>query len=190
MAKRGATAIATVLLATGVASGQAQAEPAAVPRVVLHVRDYQDVPARDLTSAEELASRAYESVGILLEWTDGAARVASPDDRRHFDVVILTKEMTDRTAKADSLGQASPVTRRAYIYYRRILNHAFETKSDPTRVLALVLAHEVGHLLLPTLRSHTTNGLMRQTPRGRIVNVPTFDAAQLPLLRASLMARR
>ena len=156
--------------------------------VVLHVTDYSHMPAKELEQAERLASDAYARVGVDVIWTDGCAAQAGADEALHLDVVILTAAMTARRhPPALAFGQAAHETRHAFIYGARITEHAFQTGSDPRWVLGLVLAHEVGHMLLPTY-GHTPSGLMRAFWEGRVVAIPDFLPAQAATIRTQLAA--
>jgi len=166
-------------------SSVATAEPVTVATVVAHVRDYQQVPAGELAAAQQVASHVYEKIGVRLAWT-GRSRVDESAGSLHVDVVILDSAMTTRNnPEPKAFGDASHATRRAYIYYRRILDYARQTQSDPVRALALVFAHELGHVLLPEY-SHSPSGLMRGSWEGRLVYVPPFSATQAEAIRATL----
>lgn len=188
MAKQAAKVVAAVAAATFLAAARSFADPAPAATVVLHVADYAKVPAGEMGSAQQAAARVYERIGVQLVWTDGSARLAPADGAVHLDVWILTAEMTHRMKAApDGFGQASHSTKRAYIHYSRILAYAKQSASDPARVLALVLAHEVGHMLLPEY-SHAPSGLMRANWEGRIVGIPDFLPAQANTISRMLMA--
>jgi hypothetical protein len=119
-------------------------------------------------------------------WTGGASATAPADGALHLDVLILSEDRTqEKMSEADALGEASSLTRRAYIHYSRVLAYATRTMSDSRCVLALVLAHEIGHMLLPE-PSHTTSGLMRANWRGQIAVVPGFSPTQAATIRALL----
>jgi len=161
-------------------------EPARRAKVVLHVKDYQPVPPGQLREAEVVVRSIYARIGVDVVWTTGAARMAPADGDRHVDVVIMNKEMTDRDAPdAKAFGKGNMLIHRATIYFPRIVAHAHKTQSNPSRVLALVLAHEVGHTLLPEY-SHSSSGLMRARWDGAIVQIPGFAREQADAIRAML----
>jgi hypothetical protein len=178
-------------------SGVAVASPGDVAPLVLHVTDYAHLKTRDLDlktgdllDAERLAAGVYARIGVRVVWTDGCAAGAAADGAVHLDVILLSAEMTARrqpTPPPLTFGQASRETRRAFIYSARVINHAIQTGSDPSHVLALVLAHEVAHMLLPVY-SHTISGLMRPYWEGRIVAIPDFLPSQADEIRTRLAA--
>ncbi len=184
---RATAAAALTAIALGAAPQSAFAN-SHLQTVVLHVTDYSHMPAKDLEEAERLASDVYARVGVDVIWTDGCAAQAGVDAALHLDVVILTAAMTARRhPPALAFGQASHETRHAFIYGARIIDHAMRTGSDPRWVLGLVLAHEVGHMLLPRY-SHTPSGLMRASWEGRVALLPDFLPAQAATIRSLLAA--
>ena len=172
-------ALAAIQVALLVAARSAGAAPEPVQTsVVLHVKDCDHVPSRQLAEAERLVSDVYATGGVTIVWTDGAATLAAPDGRFHADVFILNLDQTQRKhPEPAAFGQASHITRRAYLYYGRILQHAVRTGGDPAIALAVVLAHEVGHVLMPEA-GHADSGLMRATWEGRLATVPALTTAE------------
>lgn len=103
---------------------------------------------------------------------------------------LLTKERADRhAAHRKALGQGSPRTRRAYVFYERIVRFAGNTDSDLGVVLAVVFAHEIAHTLMARY-NHSPEGLMRANFHGRIASVPDFGQRQATLIRAALTSAR
>jgi hypothetical protein len=179
-----AATVAGMMFGALMAAGDSYADPTPVATIVLHVTDYQHVPPRRLAEAQKLAAAVYNRIGVKLVWTDGVRSQAAADGCTHVDMVILDRAMSDRSNPDPTAeGQASHATKRAAIYYPRVVNHAAKTQSDPTRALAVVLAHELGHVLLPAY-SHTREGLMRASSEGRVVKVPNFATHQADTIRA------
>jgi len=179
--------VALAVVAT-LAGGRAVAAPGDTAPLSLHVTDYAHLKRGELLEAERLAAGVYARIGVRVVWTDGCATEAARDEALHLDVIILSEEMTARRQPAPGpmiFGQASRETRRAFIYSARVINHAIQTSSDPRLVLALVLAHEVGHMLLPEY-GHTTSGLMRSYWEGRIAAIPDFLPSQGEQIRSGL----
>jgi hypothetical protein len=161
MANRRAKGAAIIFLAAGalMAPEQLSAEP--VPSVVLRVHDYHKLPAGDLMDAEKIVTGIYERVGVHLVWIrprSGRSAIAASA----LDIVILSADMTElMKPDPDACGRASAV---------------------------LVLAHEVGHLLLPA-NSHARFGLMKPTMKGRILLIPDFTPEQGRTIRARLSSK-
>jgi hypothetical protein len=184
MANREATAVVVVgILATGARATAAPAD------VVLHVTNYAEVPAGQFADARRAVVAVYANIGVHVVWAGGVAASAPADGALHLDVVLLNAAMAKRQQpNADAFGQASHETKRAYIFCERVLAHAQSTGSDPGRMLGLVLAHEIGHMLLRG-HSHTAVGLMRADWIGTITAIPEFTAEQAKTIRTLLSER-
>jgi hypothetical protein len=183
---KAAVVVAATLVASVIGPGRALGASPDMPTVVLHVNHLVDVPADQLAEAQKIATRTYANIGVRLVWTGGFARATAPDGALHLDVILLGAAAADRkNANRMAFGQAGRVIRRAYIYYSRIADHARETSTHLAMILAFVLAHEVGHMLLPEY-SHAPSGLMRARWEGRLMFVPDFAADQAATIRALL----
>jgi hypothetical protein len=190
MAKAARSAVVAMMAAGALIGGsRATAAETADADVVLHVTSYERIPAAEMAAAQQAVVQVYGRIGVRIAWAGGVAAEATADGARHVDVIFLTAAMADRKQpNASAFGQASHVTGRAYIYPARILAHASRTSSDPELVLGLVLAHEIGHVLLPEY-SHTPSGLMRAQWQGRLVAIPGFLPEQAATIRTLIAAR-
>lgn len=181
---------ALAALLAGIPGGSAAADGPAdsAPAVfVVHVTDYQHVPAGEMADVRRLVSAVYMRDGIAAVWAEGSARIAPHDGRLHVDLVLLNSEMTRRQGPGPlDLGRASHTTRRAYVYYPRVDAVSAEQQCDRRLALALVVAHELGHVLLPAY-SHAPTGLMRAGIDGPVRSIPPFERAQGATIRALLM---
>jgi hypothetical protein len=143
-----------------------QAEPLTI---TLHVHNYARVPSAVLTRAEDEATRIYRALGVDLVWVDLSAHSAYPpsENLSKFDLTIniLSGVMAERKrAAGDVMGAApgSPEKRGnlAYVFYARVARLAHGVPNDAeSKILGHVMAHEMGHLLLPA-NSHTQSGVM------------------------------
>ena len=128
--------------------------------IVLLLVNEADVPSHVLSQAQDEASRIYQGHGIRLVWTD-------PDTERgdyRFTVKILPRTLTGKGVDGRAMGVA-PGTREtrgtlAYAFYDRIKEVTITIGADAGLILGHVIAHEIGHLLLP-YNSHAKTGLMR-----------------------------
>jgi hypothetical protein len=122
---------------------------------------------RILSAAEYRASGIFRRAGVEVQWI-GAGDCSLVPQATHIAVVILSKAPRGWTSR-DAMGFAPSRTgnyRRAYVFYDRVQEFV-ESKTDtssqivgPFIVLAHVIAHEIGHLLIPG-EAHTANGIMR-----------------------------
>ena len=88
------------------------------------------------------------------------------------------------TVPGDVLGLAARQVGRAYIFTRRIATLALRQGDDFRRVLGWVMAHEVGHLVLP-VEGHAEEGIMRATVGASGLN---FTAKQGIAMRSIILA--
>ncbi|MEQ1910147.1 MAG: hypothetical protein ABMA15_15080 [Vicinamibacterales bacterium] len=198
MNKATATVAAMVVLVAATAGGRLDAAPLAGQDaalvagqvVVVHVTDYRRIAPRDLRSAEQLAAQVYRAIGVQVIWVDDQVETAQPDGSFHLQVVLLSRAMTAMKCQQDGVsdntfGIARKVGRRAYIFYDRIADHAARARFEVSHALAIVLAHEIGHLLLPAY-SHSPSGIMRADLEGPLVRVPNFTNEQGAAIRGLL----
>ena len=184
MAKTTAKAAGFVALAMVLGVSPAQADSQDAPTFVVHVRDSQGVPARELAKAQAEVSSVYGRAGVRIEWTGGAAALATADGRVHVDLIVLNRQMADRMVPDENvLGRGSHVTKRAVIFYSRLISRSQKTTSRPESFLAYIMAHELGHAFLPEY-SHAPTGLMRAGWEGeRLIKVPDFVPSQAQEMR-------
>ena len=191
MARTTAGMVAMVAIMTACAANSSDAAADSEPVVVLHVTNDAHVSRGDLTEAQQQASRVYEAAGVRTIWTDGAAQTAQPDGAFHIDVVLVPYDKTAGNphgkGAAKAFGKTWQPTRRAYVFYNPIFDHAMRTGSNVARLLAAVIAHEVGHILLPA-GSHSPSGIMRANWFGCMLSVPGFTVDQGMTMRRLVTA--
>jgi hypothetical protein len=176
--------VAAFALIVSAASAAIAAEPVPQPSVVVHLRDYQGIPAELLPDVLSRVTLFYGHAGVALDWEDGRVRPLPHDHRLHVDLIVLDAAMTARAnPKPGSFGKGSHRARRAYIFYERVMAAA-AGRNDPAVALSYVIAHELGHVLLPE-HSHTRSGIMRPDWNGTTRRLPDFLPDQLVALRAS-----
>jgi hypothetical protein len=129
--------------------------------LVLHLVNLSGAPASIVRDAQHEVTRVYGEIGVPLEWSDGADASADASDIR---VVLLPYESGDlRHSETQVMGAALRTPRgnaMAYVFYQRVQAEANRYHVAGPLVLACAIAHEVGHLLLPTV-GHAPTGLMR-----------------------------
>lgn len=181
-----AMALGACTLQTTSAFGQTDTRAA----VVVHLTDFANLEASDVATARDRVTRVYAEAGVAIAWATGWARSAPTDDRWHVDLLLLDAAMSARyDAEPDELGRASHATRRAYVFTGRIAMHARTTHSEPAWALAFVMAHELGHVLLPEY-SHSPFGLMRAEWAGPLRRIPRFAPSEAAALRRMVSAGR
>lgn len=165
--------VAVLTLAFSSSIGVAFAGPQAVnePRssiadltMRVEVENDARIPRADLAAMEELVSRSYLPVGVQVIWVHG--EVPSQDGRGlHVHLRLLSRSRANRKIATERigravLGQASRPARIVYIFCLRIVEASMKDWQEYTHVLALVVAHELAHVLLPA-HSHSEAGIMK-----------------------------
>jgi hypothetical protein len=188
-------AMAAAVAAVVAVAGQSAAADAASPTVVLHVENFAQIPADMLSDAESEARSIYDAAGIQTVWTNEDAGIDDSDPSTlHLTVLLLTRNMSAQKIRKDRvgngvMGQAARPTRRAYIFTFRITDTASMRGAFATDLLGKVLAHEVGHLLLPT-PGHSDQGIMTADLQLSPTRVPRFTTEQSEAMRTALLDGR
>lgn len=188
---------ASILTGTVLLGGMArptQAEPRdSQPAIVLRVLNTTGVSAPVLAEAKDHVQRIYENIGIEMVWldTDAVPPSATTDDAIGSNALPLTVVMAHsdtagNTYKAAVTGIALSSNgegiRRAYVFSDRAEEQAnvacrrvsFLTQPrSEALILGHVIAHEVGHLMLPG-DSHGPTGIMKGQMDARSIS----DAAE------------
>ena len=141
----------------------------------IRIYNYAQVPASILDEAARGAAAIFEVAGLLSQWRLCTIR-QSPDDLEDAgcEGIPGTNEFAVRVNRGpqiaadlrqapDVLGYAVVLERRGFVatvHSARVLALARRAGVDPAALMARVMAHEVGHLLLGT-NEHAIRGLMR-----------------------------
>lgn len=184
-------ALAVAMLAAADASVQALP-----PSVVVHLRSGGTIPGEHVLDAEARASRIFEAIGVSIRWVndDAKCRVCDRHDAFEIEVTVLSTGATagllaKTSVPRDALGVAMVRTARVYVFSERIREVARSLRNVPV-VFGRVLAHEIGHLVLPAA-GHTETGIMRAdlSNAGPIVD-PGFTPSQGESIRRWLESGR
>lgn len=153
-----------------VAVVMAWAAPAAAqPVVLVQANNAADVSPALLARAQARVGAIFEAAGVSVVWVDQTVPIVE----RQIRVTLLIVHYTSkRNVGDDALGMAvePPVGmgQVAYVFWDRIREHALKQQRDLEAVLAFVLAHELGHLLLPQY-SHARFGVMSEKLTGTVI---------------------
>jgi hypothetical protein len=148
----------TGLMLTGAlfACGEASAAPHDAATLVVYVDNYARIPPDILVRAQDEAARIYARAGVRISWVDGENGTIRSDltAAEPLRVLLLCQVMSERKITLDQipagvLARAGRGAGRAYIFSARVIEAAVRQRSDPAIALGRVLAHEVGHLVLP-----------------------------------------
>jgi len=151
-----ATLTVLALVSTGPATAGAQT-------LVVQVDNDAGIPAADLARVEHVVARSFRAIGVSMIWEDGED---APDDPRGLRVHLrlLSRTSAERKIAQERigravLGQANRPARIVYIFSHRVVEASRKFAHDYTQMLGLVVAHELGHVLLPP-GSHSDAGVM------------------------------
>jgi hypothetical protein len=141
--------------------------------VSIRIHDYVHLRHAGLVRAQEVVSQMYGAIGVRATWLESLRqndRIPSGHDGyeggpSELTIIILTPAMAHRLAVPDPvIGYAAAARgvggRIAYVIYDRIRNVARDAAVDDMRLMGIVMAHEIGHLLLAH-QFHSADGLMR-----------------------------
>lgn len=170
----------------------AEAASAAAP-IEVYLYDYAQVPASEMRLAKKFVASLYAQSGVEIVWSAPADwQAPMPGAPLPLQMVVVPADMSaQKTAEShhsgDVFGSASYVARRAFVFYERVDRYAERHASNRAVVLALVIAHELGHLLLPP-PSHSRTGLMRPNFSGSINSIPQFEKPQQRALQQTALS--
>jgi hypothetical protein len=161
--------IVVMLLTVGFAFNGARAQAGDEAGIRVRLHDYVGLTPEAIADAQQAAARFYEPIGVTIDWAPTYrphARKKSDGDLgplQDFTINILSASMVARGHWApDALGAAVVAQEGggsiAYVLYDRLKTAAAASRWQTSDLLALVIAHELGHLLLPP-GSHS-EGLM------------------------------
>ena len=186
------TWVAGLVLCAGLTGWHtAAAQTPGQPIVHVLIMNRAEVPADTLNRAQDDATRVFRLSGIALVWVGAEACQAGC-----LTVRIVTQPVSAKSRDPHMLGVA-PSTPEArginlWIFYPRIRVYSAELGMHTSQLLGHVMAHELGHLLLP-YGAHSVAGLMRpewDRPQVRAAaeGLLTFTPDQADLIRARLSA--
>ena len=135
-------------------------------------------------------TRIYATAGVHTVWATGNEHADAPG--LHVRVILFSRDLAEEKIRSEAvpgsvLGLASRGAGRAYIFTHRIANLALRHGDDFRRVLGRVIAHEVGHLVLP-VNSHSDQGIMRANVGVRSKSDRDFTTEQGIAIRSMLLA--
>jgi len=146
----------------------------------LIVRVDRDVPVPDdfVQLAEDRAAEIFSRIGVRVRWIDVNAAVREHLSAPFTLVLVNAYRNPGLSARLEeSLGLAEPQVGRAHIFYDRIDALRARTNLNVPALLGDVMAHELGHLMLPP-PGHSSNGIMRPNIASKVKALETFTSVQ------------
>jgi len=149
--------VALIALGFSIAASSAWASDLRAPQhVAVAVCDLEGVPHVLIDLAQEVAAEVYRDAGVELEWADNDCHPGEGV----FAVSIRSREMAGSLVSDHTIGFAESGTRDATVLYDRVKWFARRYHLSSGVMLGYVIAHELGHLMLPP-KSHSAEGVMR-----------------------------
>jgi hypothetical protein len=162
------------------------------PPLVLHVDDRIGVPAEDMAAAKREVEQIFAHAGVSITWKVGRfpasvmAATGTPGLARQVAVLLVAN--TDDPlpgASGCTLGFAAKRPPVAYAFYNRMIEQSWLYPIDVRVLLGRVIAHELGHVMLPP-NSHSLHGIMRGNIDLGLENPDRFTGDQALMIRATL----
>ena len=168
--------------------------------LTVRIFDYAPVPSDTLQQALLVSKAIFSKAGVDTTWLTCRPSV---DERRTCDppiqptevlLRILSQSADKKTLASGALGlvlRNKQTATALYVFYRRVEHVARLAPYDPSVLLGMVLAHEVGHFLGlddglgGIMRSSFHRIEMMQTAAGAL----TFDKDQASHLRTAIAGR-
>ena len=181
---------AVVVMRVSVADAGESRQP---PSIGLQMINDARVSPEVMDRALDEVARIYAEAGLTVRWIDTAHLAEAAEQRGRgpqFSVHIVMNALGYGRAGSQVMGVAlrTPGGAKAQVFLKQVQDFARLFRVDLSTMLAHVIAHEVGHLLLGTRHSPTglmqagwDKRLMHEANRGAL----TFTEAQSEWIRAS-----
>jgi hypothetical protein len=163
--------------------------PAVAQALVVQVDNDARLPAAAVERMEQTVATSFLRSGVQVIWEHGDVPL---DDSRGIRVHVRLLSRSSAAPKIAKerignavLGLTLRPARRVYIFTDRIVEESMKYSREYSQVLGLVVAHELGHVVLPA-GSHSDSGVMngRARLRGRFPR--QFTAEEGEAIRALL----
>jgi hypothetical protein len=146
--------------------------------------------ATDLGKAKSETTRIFEAAGIAISWESVSAPISSGPSVTISLAAHPGESMTMvHGGPKRALAITSPSASRIFVFCARIASLAARSGEPFHAILGRVMAHEVGHLLLPG-RPHSRTGVMAGRVDYRSEQPPLFSDEESALIRGSIARSR
>ncbi len=170
-----------------------------LPQVAVCVYNDSNASAPTVLKAEQIATRIFRDAGVDLAWVDArqsgkAACAGVPTGNRSS---LMLRIVSSPLTLADTAFGAAFLSedgwgRYADVFYAPLQKLSAGGKVDASTLLAHVMAHEIGHLLLGSnahahlglMRAHWESGDLRRAAMGGLL----FTGDESQRMRARLLA--
>ncbi len=180
----------------------ASVEEPPLPTLALLVYNYAGVQVDTMQQASKKVMRTYREAGVDIVWieplADARHTMINPTSNSLHMFTVQTMIRPHKPSERASTPEAVMGTATAAdgnggtlsLYYDQVLRAAHKYHQPIEDLLALALAHEMGHLLLPP-PAHSNNGIMRAEWAGddirhAIVGSLSFTSTEAALIRSKV----
>ena len=135
------------------------------PAVTVYSQGTHSVPALELQSAQSLATKMFDGIGVSLQWRNGTPRPPAEESECARRAVVLQMRLNhDEAGHPRAMAYAMPYGTETERVIHVLWDRVRETSSNEYsgRLLAHVMAHEITHILQGTSR-HSASGVMKTT---------------------------
>jgi len=209
LVKPAATLACCAVVAIGLAGPRVRAadEQATPAAITIVVNNFADIPGGILDRAQVEAGRTYRRMGVRTIWlgsapSEGGSGDGSPapsTDSGFTITLIIEPRLAGPSGRGSrSVMGAAPPSQRdregsIYVFYDRVTDVAAMHSADTALLMGIVIAHEMGHLLLHHA-DHSTEGLMRgvwdaDAIRQSAMGLLWFTPEEVGEIRKTLSAR-
>jgi hypothetical protein len=167
-------------------------DKAPLPLLALCVTDLAGISSDAFHRAAQEVPMIYRGAGVRTVWAGPSSKPSMRVDAE-VAIILLSEtiaegQVAELGLRHDDLGYAIRPALRAYILWPRIRDVELQFSRDAGEVLGLVIAHEVGHLLLPD-DDHSPLGIMRSEIDLRSRHRPYFTRPQVERIHERLAGR-
>jgi hypothetical protein len=173
------TAVAVLVTVVNISA----AEPGHPLTISLQMINEAEVPAGVLAESQEHVTRIFARAGLTVLWSDTGPGLT---------VQIVPQVLGYARAGSPVMGVAlrRANNAKAQIFFKQVQDFARLHRIDTVSVLACVIAHEIGHLLLPGT-PHSPTGLMQaHWDRALVHNAATGSLTFTDAQAARILASR
>lgn len=180
MSKRLAWHGMVVLAAVLAVPGSSVGFPAEPLDLVVKIDDHAGVPSSVMSKAKAEAEVIFGAAGVRIGWD-------ANEESAGLRLLVVKLESVAGSRTSTVVGMAARHSRRAFVFYDRLLGVAGRQPIDTAVVLGRIMAHELGHLLLPP-GPHARFGVMRGHIELAAGSPDRFSAAEARQLRSAVAA--
>jgi hypothetical protein len=132
--------------------------------IAIGVYDYTHIAKPVLAGAESETTSMFGRFGVHLIWAHCFDRGSVSPCRQVLGPRFITLNLVDRSMGSriamDDRRLGITLGKRIYILYQPIQDTIGDKDPERSQILARIIAHELGHVLLPP-KAHSNKGIMR-----------------------------